>query len=879
MTTLDQAISQMLAAGMPGFPPGHPQVNAGRIIRYGPKKKAWYRLHDFRAASGAYVVTGAYGMWGELEPQKIEVDWKGINAEERERMQHERAQAEAREAAKILKLAKFAAGRARKQWHEARSGRPSGVAQTYLDRKGVEHEKGLRYLADGTLLVPMIRYDVTEAQEAAPDYAGPWRLCGLQKIAPDGAKRFNKGMAKVGAAFRLGKAPSRGDLILVAEGVATALSLRMATERQFTVYTAFDAGNLLPAVKILRGLYPENPLLICADDDAYLVASMNRLLRENHGMKDIVTPPITGMRFAVGADEIEVNADWVDDAHGVRGIVGAVLKAGRTFTFSRENAGRVYAHRAALEVGNCTVIYPVFADRPLLPDPDAPVSKLTDFNDLHAVQGIKAVAAQLDAEIKRAAFSREVAKVVNIEVARIKKSAKAEKKKELPPSFDFDGFSRRFTLIYPTDTVYDAQLEVICKIPYVKINFGEGVVNWWLRSPDRRTVNADQVVFDPAGNADPKTTINLFRGLAAPAARGEGASCERLLGLLQYLCAEEGQDVAPVTDWVLRWLAYPLQHVGAKMATALVMHGPAEGTGKNLFFNAVRDIYGRYGSLITQTQLESPYNGWMSQRLFVIANEVISRQELRHHVGRLKNLVTESPLPIEEKYLPMRYEDNHMNMVFLTNEFQALQISMSDRRYMVIRTPAVNTEAFYAAVLAELANGGGAALHHYLLNLDLGDFNEHTKPIMTAAKEDLIEMGLTSVQQFWRELHDGLLYPLEYGPALWRDLYEVYKTWCVRNGVKNPRPSNQFGQEFKGMNGVRQVTQRIADPDKPGEWAMPAEKRPQRSVYLMGSMPDDIEADKWRDEGCKRFRLAWREYASDGVSWRRSQGADADGKD
>ena len=38
--------------------------------------------------------------------------------------------------------------------------------------------------------------------------------------------------------------------------------------------------------------------------------------------------------------------------------------------------------------------------------------------------------------------------------------------------------------------------------------------------------------------------------------------------------------------WVLKWLAYPIQHPGAKMRTALVLHGP-QGTGKNMFFEAI----------------------------------------------------------------------------------------------------------------------------------------------------------------------------------------------------------------------------------------------------------------------------------------------------
>ncbi|MEA3278873.1 MAG: hypothetical protein U9Q81_26985, partial [Pseudomonadota bacterium] len=73
----------------------------------------------------------------------------------------------------------------------------------------------------------------------------------------------------------------------------------------------------------------------------------------------------------------------------------------------------------------------------------------------------------------------------------------------------------------------------------------------------------------------PATTVNLFRGW--PVVPREGR-CERLLELLYYLCGESDN----VFDWVLRWTAYPLQHPGAKMRTAILMHGP-EGTGKNTF--------------------------------------------------------------------------------------------------------------------------------------------------------------------------------------------------------------------------------------------------------------------------------------------------------
>jgi hypothetical protein len=231
--------------------------------------------------------------------------------------------------------------------------------------------------------------------------------------------------------------------------------------------------------------------------------------------------------------------------------------------------------------------------------------------------------------------------------------------------------------------------------------------------------------------------VNLFYGM--PMKPDPEKSCAEILELLLYLCGDE----EAVFEWVLKWIAYPLQHPGAKMQTAIVMHGE-EGAGKNLFWEVVRTIYGPYGSVITQNELESQFNTWATRKLFMIANEVVSRSELREHKGRLKNYITEKELQINEKLLPLRTEENHMNFVFLSNETQPLALDRTDRRYLVLWTPPAKPPDFYAKVGAELEGGGAAALYAYLMALDLADFSPHAKPIMTQAKRNLIEISKIS---------------------------------------------------------------------------------------------------------------------------------------
>lgn len=895
MTTLDQAIAQMSAEGMPDFPPGHPRLNTDRIVRYGPKGKAWYRLWEFTSRNNKSFISGAFGVWGGAGPLgepggvKIQSNYEGMDSMERARIeQAQRDQAKA-EQEKRVGRSKSAALRARAQLEGARKSPPAGI-ETYLQRKGVEHIRGLRYFPDGTVIVPMIRYDVTEDKESVEGYTGPRRLCGLQKIAPDGSKRFNSGMFKEGAACRLGPAPSRGSLIMIVEGLATGLSISMATDQKYPVFVVFDAGNILPAAKILRAIYPASEFLFCADDDAYVEAAFNKRLRDNWHIASLVNPPLTDAHMAgqykkgdgwVDAPLV-VSADWSTDEHGVKGIVGAVVHAERPYTIVCENAGRKYAHRAAAEVGNAGVIFPVFADRKLSADPDC--DRLTDFNDLQKAEGIGAVREQLASELRRVEFAAEVRKAVKVEVGAITKKRKGKGGDageggggEPPKSFDWDSFFQRFTLIYPTDTLWDARLAELVKLKNVKIAFGDRPVTYWLESDKRRTIDLANLVFEP-GKTVPSTHINLFRGMPMKPFAGK---CEKLLELLQYLCGEADQDQAPVTDWILKWLAYPLQHPGAKMRTAVVMHGAAEGTGKNLFFGCIKQIYGEYASLITQTELEDKFNGWMSRLLFLIANEVISKQEMRHHVGRLKNMVTEDVLPIRDMWAPLRYESNHANMVFLTNEIKAMQIMPGDRRYMVIYTPGVMPENYYQGIVEEIANGGVAALYDHLLNLDLAGFGEHTKPILTAAKEHLIEMGLDSTQDFWTQLHNGLLWPLEYKPCLVADAYRAYTIFCARVGHRNPRPMNMWSHEFMAMNGVTRRVQDIDDPDATMSTLAVGAKRRQASVFIMGEIPLEVQCkeDQLRafiKTSVVEFRGQLREYQrNDGL--RRPRDGDGDG--
>ena len=258
---------------------------------------------------------------------------------------------------------------------------------------------------------------------------------------------------------------------------------------------------------------------------------------------------------------------------------------------------------------------------------------------------------------------------------------------------------------------------------------------------------------------------------------------------------------------MLKWLAYPIQHPGAKMKTALVFHG-GQGTGKNLFFETYMQIYGEYGRIVDQSAIEDRFNEWVSKKLFLIADEVIARQELYHVKNKLKGMVTGDWIHINPKGVTAYEERNHVNVVFLSNENQPLVLERDDRRYTVIRTPEKLGNDFYQEVWDEVKNGGIAALHDYLLNLDLGNFDTHTKPPQTKAKMDLIHLGLDSSERFLLDWQEGYM-ELPFCPCISSDLYRAYSRWCKENGVFRPRESKDFLGQFNHQPGWSKKRPRI----------------------------------------------------------------------
>ncbi|MDH0042371.1 DUF5906 domain-containing protein [Pseudomonas juntendi] len=348
----------------------------------------------------------------------------------------------------------------------------------------------------------------------------------------------------------------------------------------------------------------------------------------------------------------------------------------------------------------------------------------------------------------------------------------------------------RYIYIDGTKEAWDREKKRRLPEGSVKMALGDAY-QLWLNSPERRVVDVDHIVFDPTMTKDPAIYINTFEGLPLAPVRDD-AACENLRWLISFLC----NDDAEARDWLVKWLAYPLQHMGAKMDTAILFHSTMEGSGKSLLFaDIMGELYGRYSATVGQTQLEGNFNAWQSGKLWAVFEEVVSRDQRYNQVGKIKHMITGKTVRMESKFINGWEEANHMNSAFLSNEIMPWPISEDDRRMLVMWPMETLPAERQKAIARELANGGVAALYGWLLDIDLEDFNQRTRPPKTEARQRLVELSRTAWQTFfylWRngELGHGL-----WGCCLTSDVYAMFLEWCSHN-KENSMSHTKFSLMF-----------------------------------------------------------------------------------
>jgi putative DNA primase/helicase len=237
----------------------------------------------------------------------------------------------------------------------------------------------------------------------------------------------------------------------------------------------------------------------------------------------------------------------------------------------------------------------------------------------------------------------------------------------------------------------------------------------WIESPTRSEIDYEKLIFDPTRKIDiDPNYINTFEGYSVNELLDQdqkrleyGITRSRCAGILKMIWSLCNGDL-DIEQWLIQWLAYPLQNEGQKAHSAVLMASHIQGSGKTTLFEKVMGgIYGKYHRVITSQELESPqFNGWLNNAAFIFGEEIATNATKYNVTPYLNALITAKSVTINEKQRPQKQVPAYFNMAFASNENIPFPLHGEARRWFVIAPESKLDEKLSEQVYAEIAGDG-----------------------------------------------------------------------------------------------------------------------------------------------------------------------------
>lgn len=206
---------------------------------------------------------------------------------------------------------------------------------------------------------------------------------------------------------------------------------------------------------------------------------------------------------------------------------------------------------------------------------------------------------------------------------------------------------------------------------------------------------------------------------------------------------------------LLDWLAWQIQRPGDKCSWHPILWGE-QGIGKDTLLVPLMRGLGSNAATLEASALQEVYTDWAQNRSLVVIEEVHTF-ERRSVMDKLKPLLAAPPekINIRKMYMAPWSVPNLVNCFFLSNHPDALSLERSDRRLLVLASPAQQGDmdaAFFTSLYKWFDEPDAAGLTGcgkvcaWLGQRDLAGFNAKGNAPRTEAKREMQGLSLGVVE-------------------------------------------------------------------------------------------------------------------------------------
>lgn len=334
----------------------------------------------------------------------------------------------------------------------------------------------------------------------------------------------------------------------------------------------------------------------------------------------------------------------------------------------------------------------------------------------------------------------------------------------------------------------------LCSPKIAGMNAGKA----WLHWPGKNFMPGG-VTFQPNVSECPKEVFNLWQGYKVPAEKGDVGAF--LHHVRKALCSGDEE----VSQYLIQWFAHMLQKPDEKPSVAVLLKS-VEGTGKGTMVRPFEQILGQhFVQLNGDEHLTGKFNSLVANRLLVFADEV--RLTDPKKADKLKAMISEPTVNMERKGIDAEPIPNFARFVFASNHDHVLMAGQRERRYLVVEPDAkyAQNKAHFKALYGWLNHGGARHLLHYLLNLDISQFDPHHAPVTKGLIAEKLQ-SMKPVQQWcysWLETHSMPNSQPLAARIEGKELADKYREWAKDNihlDVTQRSAETQVGNLMRAMD-------------------------------------------------------------------------------
>ena len=344
--------------------------------------------------------------------------------------------------------------------------------------------------------------------------------------------------------------------------------------------------------------------------------------------------------------------------------------------------------------------------------------------------------------------------------------------------------------------IYEKPSDTKDGVKLVETNF----INDWLRNNPTQRSYADMGCF-PDKSKCPSNYFNTWQPFAMEKITEYTEKPDALRAIKAHiliLCGNS-QEVATYFE---AWIAQMIQYPAVKSICPTFIS--KEGAGKGTLMRLMEKMLGNskvFETASPSRDIWGDFNGRMASTFLVNLNE-LSKRETSESEGRIKGLITDPKLTINNKGVNQYDIDSYHRFIISTNNEEPIKTARDDRRNLVIRSSdeLCGNKEYFTTLYKMLEDENVIkTCYEYFKNIEGMDcFNKLPLPL-TEYHSELQTMSVSPLESWIKSLVEDNFYK----PSIEltdKVQYDMFKVWCKDCGLEYNITSMQFGVRLKRLN-------------------------------------------------------------------------------